>query len=124
MRAALYALLPILLALPVAAQVPKVAPDGPIWDTSPGFAFPGADEPTKLRRSLSGIACPGPLTGTRRCVAAFDEGGEARYALIDGTSLVPQPEPIVLMSGNHELDAEGAAHDGSLCHRLAFSQTQ
>ena len=45
MRPALYACLAILLALPAAAEMPKVAPEGPIWDTSPGFAFPGADKP-------------------------------------------------------------------------------
>lgn len=115
MRVALCALIAILLAPAVGAQVPKVAPDGPIWNTSPGFAFPGADE-QKLRRSLSGIACPGSLSGTRRCIAAFDEGGEARYALIDGMSLVPQPEQVGLMVGKGELDAEGAAHDGTFVY--------
>jgi hypothetical protein len=52
------------------------------------------------------------LSNPRRCIAVFDEGGEARYAIIDGTRLVPQPERIVLLAGKGELDAEGAAHDG------------
>ena len=34
MRSALYASLAILLALPAAADIPKVAPEGPVWDTS------------------------------------------------------------------------------------------
>ena len=112
MRAALYACLAILLAQPAAANMPKVAPEGPVWDTSPGFDFPGADKPKKLRRALSGIACPSEFNGPRRCIAVFDEGGEARYAIIDGMRLVPQPERIVLLAGKGELDAEGAAHDG------------
>lgn len=112
MRAVLYACLAVLLAQPAVAKGPKVAPEGPIWDTSPGFDFPNADKPDKMRRSLSGIACANEINGTRRCIAAFDEGGEARYAIIDGTRLVPQPEPIVLLPGKRELDAEAAAHDG------------
>jgi hypothetical protein len=112
MRAVLYACLAILLAEPVAAKMPERSPDGPIWDTSPGFDFPGADKPKNLRRALSGIACPSELSGPRRCIAVFDEGGEARYAIIDGIRLVPQPERIVLLAGKVELDAEGAAHDG------------
>src|SRR5262245_19084803 len=110
MRAALYACLAILIAQPAVAKMPERAPEGPFWDTSPGFDFPDADKPKKLRRSLSGIACPSELSGPRRCIAVFDEGGEARYAIIDGTRLVPQPERIVLLAGNGELDAEGAAN--------------
>jgi len=116
MRAALYACLAILVALPAAADTPKVTPEGPVWDTSPGFAFPGADKPKKLRRSLSGIACPSESNGPRRCIAVFDEGGEARYAMIDGTRVIPQPERIVLLAGNGELDAEGAASDGGFAY--------
>ena len=56
MRSALYASVAILLALPAAADMPKVAPEGPVWDTS-AFAFPGTDKKAKkLGRSLSGIA--------------------------------------------------------------------
>jgi uncharacterized protein DUF3616 len=116
MRAALYACLAILVALPAAADTPKVTPEGPVWDTSPGFAFPGADKPKKLRRSLSGIACPSESNGPRRCIAVFDEGGEARYAMIDGIRVIPQPERIVLLAGNGELDAEGAASDGGFAY--------
>src|SRR3954465_23281 len=116
MRSALYACFAILLALPAAADMPKVAPEGPVWNTSPGFTFPNADKPKKLRRSLSGIACPDKLDGPRRCIAVFDEGGEARYAMIDGKSMIPQPERILLLASNGELDAEGAARDGNFAY--------
>jgi hypothetical protein len=71
MRAALYACLIVFLAAPADAKMPEVAPEGPVWDTSPGFDFPGADKPKKLRRALSGIACPSELSGPRRCIAVF-----------------------------------------------------
>jgi len=116
MRPALYACLAILLAPPAAADAPKVMPEGPVWDTSPGFVFPGADKPKKLRRSLSGIACSGESNGPRRCIAVFDEGGEARYAIIDGERLIPQPEHILLLAGNGELDAEGAVSDAGFAY--------
>src|SRR5262245_3739718 len=111
MRSALYACFAILFGLPAAADMPKVVPEGPIWNTCPGLAFPGAAKRKKLRRALSGIACPTEITGPRRCLAVFDEGGEARYAVIDGTHMIPQPERIVLLPGDGELDAEGAALD-------------
>lgn len=115
MRAALYACLAILAAQPVAAKMEKVAPEGPIWDTSPGFDFPDADKPKKMRRALSGIACADKVNEPLRCIAVFDEGGEARYALVDGTHFVPQPERIVLRATG-ELDAEGAASDGEFVY--------
>src|ERR1700722_10874662 len=55
---------------------PSVAPEGPVW----GFEF--ADKADKKRESLSGIACPPGSSSPRRCIAAFDEGGEERYVLI------------------------------------------
>lgn len=116
MRASLCACLGLLLSLPAAADPPKVMPDGPVWDTSPGFAFPGANHPKKLRRSLSGIACPSEGSEPRLCIAVFDEGGEARYAKIDGTHFIPQPEHIPLLSNGGELDAEGAASDGHFAY--------
>ena len=52
-----------------------------------------------------GIACSSESNGPRHCIAVFDEGGEARHAIIDGERLIPQPERIVLLTGNGELDA-------------------
>jgi hypothetical protein len=116
MRAVLYACLVFLFALRAAAETPKVAPEGPVWETAPGFAFPGTGKPKKLRRALSGIACPSQAEVPRRCIVVFDEGGEARYALIDGKHLKPQPEHILLLAGKRELDAEGAANDGGFAY--------
>jgi hypothetical protein len=90
------------------ADTPKVAPEGPVWSAAAGFYFD--EKADKKRESLSGIACPS--TVPRLCVAAFDEGIEARYVEIDGNRLVPQPDKIVLLPGGKELDAEGAARDG------------
>ena len=56
------------------------------------------------------------MNGPRRCIAVFDEGGEARYVMLDGTRIMPQPEPIALLAGNGELDAEGAAMDGRFAY--------
>ena len=116
MRSALCACLALLLTPPAVADMPRLAPEGPIWSTSPGFAFPDTDKPKKFRRSLSGIACPSELNGPRRCIAVFDEGGEARYAIIDGTHMTPQPERIVLLPGHGEPDTEGAARDGNFAY--------
>src|ERR1700750_137020 len=116
MRLALYACLVILLSQTAIADTPKVAPEGSFWDTSPGFEFPGAKKPKELRRSLSGIACPSESNGPRRCIAAFDEGSEARYAIIEGTRLTPEPDRISLLVGNGELDAEGAATEGGFTY--------
>lgn len=98
----------------VAAGPPTVSPEGPAWSTGPGFAF--ASKRNDTRRSLSGMACPASLAGPRRCVAVFDEGVEARYAVIDGTRLSPEDTRIVLLPGGRELDAEGAARDGTFVY--------
>src|SRR5689334_6272215 len=92
------------------ADPPKIAPEGPVWSAGTGFPFDGKAD--KKRESLSGIACPPLSPGPRLCVAAFDEGLEARYVTINGNHLVPQPDKVVLLSAGKELDAEGAARDG------------
>jgi hypothetical protein len=99
-----------------AADVPRVAPESPAWTAGSGFSFPQAKKPEKVRQSLSGIACPPPVGVARRCVAAFDEGVEARYVVIDGQTLRPEPEKIVLLPSGKELDAEGAARDGDVIY--------
>jgi hypothetical protein len=96
------------------ADPPKIAPEGPVWDAAAGFQFDKKAD--KKRESLSGIACPSLAAVPRLCVAAFDEGIEARYVVIDGYRLIPQPDTIVLLAGGKELDAEGAAHDGDMVY--------
>jgi hypothetical protein len=99
-----------LSSLNAAADAPKITPEGPVWSAGAGFQFD--EKANKKRESLSGIACP-PLTASPRlCVAAFDEGVEARYVTIERNRLVPHPDNIVLLPGGKELDAEGAARDG------------
>ena len=99
------------LAVPDArADPPKVAPEGPVWSAGAGFQFDTKAD--KKRESLSGIACPPISTFPRLCVAAFDEGVEARYVTIEDNRLVPHRDNIVLLPGGKELDAEGAARDG------------
>src|SRR3954465_6258991 len=115
-RKFLLASLLTLAALDVRADAdpPKIAPEGSVWSAGAGFQFDGKAD--KTRESLSGIACP-PLSAVPRlCIAAFDEGLEARYVTIEGNRLVPQPDKIVLLSAGKELDAEGAARDGDLVY--------
>src|SRR4051812_5198834 len=96
------------------ADPPKIAPEGPVWSAGAGFQF--ADKANKTRESLSGIACP-PLSAVPRlCVAAFDEGIEARYVVIEDNRLAPQPDAVVLLPAGKELDAEGAARDGDVVY--------
>src|SRR4051794_2691839 len=80
-----------------AADPPSVAPENATWSTGNGFAFD--KKPAKTRESLSGIACPPPTGSPRRCIAAFDEGIEARYVTIDKTGFTPELDHIVLLPG-------------------------
>lgn len=114
MRTAVYACLAVLFTQQAAANMHEEKPEPMVWNTASDFQF--ASKPTKTRKSLSGIACPSETTVPRRCVAAFDEGGEARYVTIEGLRFTPDPQPIVLLPGKHELDAEGAAHDGAFVY--------
>jgi uncharacterized protein DUF3616 len=98
----------------IAASPPTIGPEGPIWSAGAGFQFDG--HANKKRESLSGIACPPVSSAERRCVAVFDEGGEARYAVIAQNRLIAEPDKIVLLPGHGELDAEGAARDGNVVY--------
>jgi hypothetical protein len=98
----------------IAASPPTIGPEGPIWSAGAGFQFEGHAD--KKRESLSGIACPPVSSAEGRCVAVFDEGGEARYAVIAQNRLIPEPDKIVLLPGHGELDAEGAARDGNVVY--------
>ena len=82
---------------------------GPL-DAGDGFSF--ADRSKETRQSVSGIACPRNTSGKRVCLIVFDEGFEARYAMLDGNSFKPDAERVVLRDEGGELDAEGAASDG------------
>ncbi len=74
-----------------------------------GFSFPSI----KTRRALSGVACPASKSHERLCLAAFDEGAEARHLTINDDAYVPDNEQVALRPGNIELDAEAAATDGA-----------
>src|SRR3954468_22289475 len=93
-----------------AADPPAVSPESVTWTVAGGFSF--EKKSAKTRESLSGIACPPPSESPRRCIAAFDEGIEARYVTLDKGTFVPESDRIVLLAGGKELDAEGAARDG------------
>jgi len=111
MVAALISALPCAIAV---ADPPHTGPENVTWSTGNGFAF--GKNPQKTRESLSGIACPPPTGTARRCIAAFDEGVEARYVTIDKTGFAPEADRIVLLVGGEELDAEGAARDGNMVY--------
>ncbi|MCX7277759.1 MAG: DUF3616 domain-containing protein [Burkholderiales bacterium] len=92
---------------------PRIAPSSPVWSSDPIFAFDlPKKKAVKTRQSLSGIACSLNAAQERVCLMAFDEGEQASFAKLGSNSLQPLPEPVVLRSGDGELDAEGAATDG------------
>ena len=102
-------------------QVARVISASGIWDTGGGFRFDlGKKKLLKTRQSVSGIACNLDAHQQRVCLVVFDEGIEARYAVVGKGMLRTNPEPISLREGNGaeageskgELDAEGAATDG------------
>src|SRR3954447_15196260 len=93
-----------------AADLPAVSPENLTWTVAGDFSF--EKKQAKTRESLSGIGCPPPSRSLRRCIAAFDEGIEARDVTIDRGIFRPEPDRIVLLAGGNELDAEGAARDG------------
>ena len=98
------------------AQTPAtVQPGGVPWDSGAGFHFDlGKKKALKTRQSLSGIACTLNAAQQRICLAAFDEGVEARFAGLGRQTLTADPEPIRLRPDEGELDAEGAATDGQM----------
>ena len=65
------------MAIPQASEPPLIAPDDGPWELNGGFKFKKNED--KTRRAMSGVACPSNSFGQRRCLAVFDEGGEARY---------------------------------------------
>lgn len=100
-------------AAPNAAPTTAITPTSAIWSSGNGFVFDlSKKKAIKTRQSLSGIACSLNAAQQRVCLMAFDEGAQARFATLGTNSLQPLPEPVVLRSGDGELDAEGAATDG------------
>ena len=98
------------MAIPQASEPPLIAPDDGPWELNGGFKFKKNED--KTRRAMSGVACPSNSFGQRRCLAVFDEGGEARYLTIMDKGYSTDNEEVVLLPGDVELDAEGAARDG------------
>lgn len=95
------------------AKAPLLPPSSGIWEAGAGFEFALKEKKAlKTRRSLSGIACNSVATGERMCLAVFDEGLQARYVTLRNSQLIPHSQPVPLMDGDGELDAEGAAADG------------
>lgn len=105
----------LLLAAEAASAEPNdptaVAPNSGPWDAGGGFKFEKKEK--KTRKALSGIACPANSSEQRLCLAVFDEGGEARYLIINDKAYAIDNEQVVLHPGDFELDAEAAATDGN-----------
>ena len=94
------------------AEPPLVQPTSKPWDSGKGFAFE-KDEP-KTRKALSGIACTKNKAQERVCLMVFDEGWQARFATLGHNKLIIDPEEVELKDPEKkELDAEGAATDGT-----------
>lgn len=104
----------LLLALPSAQAQPAIQPVGSVWGSGVGFEFKKKEGAT--RRSFSGIACNLSLTQERVCLVAFDEGVEAHYATLGAGSMLAHKEAVALRANTGELDAGGAATDGSYFH--------
>ena len=75
---------------------PRVQPDSGPWDSGAGFHFELKKKKLqKTRQSVSGIACTLNVAQQRVCLLAFDEGAEARYAILDRQSLRIALPPVV-----------------------------
>lgn len=102
------AVLGCLVTGPAGAQDPPLlAPESGPFDVGTGFSLSN-----KVRRSISGIACPADTAATPFCLVVFDEEGQARHLRMANGIVEPDQEPVVLL-GAGELDAEGAATDGT-----------
>ena len=100
---------------PSAIAIPVVKPTSGPWNSGAGFGFDlGKKKTLKTRQSVSGMACNLNAQQQRICLIAFDEGVQARYAVISDQRLAPDPEALLLRvaTADVELDAEGMATDG------------
>ena len=92
---------------------PLVQPEAGFWDSGVGFDFGlSKKKQLKVRQSVSGIACNLNASQQRVCLLAFDEGTQARYAVLGQQALLVDAEPVALRPTQDELDAESAATDG------------
>lgn len=109
MRTVAFLCLSITLLIPAesARSASAVAPVSGPWDAG---AFDFSSHSKKMRRALSGIACPGQVGAP--CLVVFDEGVEARYVTLSGTGYVIDNTSLALRNSDEELDAEGASADG------------
>lgn len=117
LKSVLFALSAICLLshVPLRAQgaIPAVKPAGGLWNSGVGFQFDlGKKKLVKTRQSISGIACNLDARQQRICLVVFDEGAQARYAIVKSGLLVPELEPVLFRGIDGELDAEAAATDG------------
>ncbi len=98
-----------------AAEAPEVAGVRLKVEGQFAFGLKPKDE-ARTRQSLSAIACPPPGMAPRRCVVAFDEGVAARTMLLEPGRAVAEPDPVPLLAGGKEADAEAAARIGSIVY--------
>lgn len=98
---------------PIAAE-PMALTGSFAFTSEAGKAKKQAKQIAKLRKSVSGIAC-----AEGRCLLAFDEGVEARFATLTESAYVADPAPVPLIRAEEnaatarkpEADAEAVAAD-------------
>lgn len=99
----------LLSCSPCAASEQLLRPLGPPLDAAGSY-----DASPSTRRSVSGIACDRDEKRSRhKCVVALDEGAQARFAELGTGHYRADDAPVVLSQNAIELDAEGAAADGT-----------
>lgn len=90
----------------VAAE--KISPVSGPWEAGK-FKFDTKEN--KMRRSLSGIACPGRPGERQKCLVVFDEGTVAHFVELGSDGYAIDNTVVVLNDAGGELDAEAAAAD-------------
>lgn len=95
-------------------DIPTVRPTSGLWDSGSGFRFGLKNKKEEqTRKALSGIACNLNAAQQRICLMVFDEGVEARFATVLNNQLAVDQGGVTLRAEEGELDAEGAATDGT-----------
>lgn len=99
----------LLFCSPCAADETMLRPLGPPLNAAGSY-----DLSPSTRLSVSGIACDrDQKQSQRKCVIALDEGAEARFAELGTGYYRADSSPIFLNKNGKEVDAEGAAADGT-----------